>query len=78
MSESMGELIERLAARGERIVIIGKGDPMVLLPLTEYEKLTSGQFNMINGGNTQNTRLEPVDIPSGMVSDDDQYFPEPL
>jgi len=81
MTQSLGELIERLTARGERVIIVGKGEPMVLLPLDEYEKLTAGQAKLFNGSgavSSENTRLEPVDLPSGLGPDDDQYFPEPL
>lgn len=80
MTQSLGELIERLAARGERLVIIGKGQPMVVLPLDEYEKLTAGQAIMFDETMPEKpgARLEPVDLPGGMVADDDQYFPEPL
>ena len=80
MDQSLVELIERLSARGERVVIVGKGEPVVILPLSEYEKLTAGQTMMFddNRGRSENQRLESVDLPSGMMPDDDQYFPEPL
>ena len=79
MAEDLGKLIERLIARGERVIIVGKGEPVVVLPLPEYEKLTAGQAMMFNDSNrAANERLEPVDLPSGTLADDDQYFPEPL
>ncbi|MFH1111533.1 MAG: hypothetical protein V1712_00485 [Patescibacteria group bacterium] len=80
MTQPLGELIERLASRGERVVIVGKGEPVVLLPLAEYEKLTAGQTVMFGERSAESTvpRLESIDPPAGALSDDDQYFPEPL
>ncbi len=71
-----GELIERLLKRGERVVVIGGPEPMVLLPLSEYEMLLENKTNLETAENAP--YLESVDVPQGAVEDDDQYYPEPV
>ncbi len=73
MKEDLGQLIKRLLARGERVVIVGDDEPMVILPLAEYDKLSG--FSSIQ---QEIPYLEPIDPPQGAVEDDDQYFPEPI
>lgn len=91
--------LERLARlftrRGERVVVVlPSGDPVVLLSLPEYEKLTSrgaptviepprdkrgsGRPAPPSAPATPSSSVEAVDPPQGGMADDDQYYPEPL
>lgn len=80
------ELLARLVGRGERVVLVlPQGDPVVLMPVAEYERLvprlspTQPKKNN-NPKPTPRTsqQLEQVDPQQGSLSDDDQYYPEPL
>ena len=88
--------IERLqkifGRKGEKVVIVVPGqDPVVLVPLTEYEQYEQGKRPPTAGEpkvnkppqkpQTPAPKLqtpEPVDPLQGGLEDDDQYFPEPL
>lgn len=79
------------ARRGEKVVLImPESEPVVLVPLTEYENLSQGK---LPPGKTQpavqakptviQKQAQPdlpeiVDPLQGGLEDDDQYFPEPL
>ncbi|MFH1866493.1 MAG: hypothetical protein ABIJ81_00175 [Patescibacteria group bacterium] len=80
MAEDLGKLIERLASQGERVIIIGQGEPMVILPLNEYEKLKQFNPSLFNERVAERStpQLESIDPLSSPLPDDDQYFPEPL
>lgn len=78
--------------KGERIVIVVPGqEPLVMLPLNEYEQISAGKKTQVNksaetkAGKLQLGQQQPkpdapelVDPLSGGLTDDDQYFPEPL
>ena len=82
MSQDLGQLIMRLAARGERVVLVGAGEPMMILPLTEYDKLRADQFSTemsaTDFARPLSSPLEFIDPPQGGLADDNQYFPEPI
>ncbi len=75
LQSKTGELIERLLKRGERIVVLGDPEPMVLLPLSEYEELVNKPKDDTS---EESSYLEPLDTPSGTVEDEDQYYPESI
>ncbi len=96
MSDTLLTTISRLSSRPEKfVVILPSGEAVVLVPLQEYEKLTSeksgGVVNnqkVVKNSTEQslpfgqmtkaNQIVEAVDpMPSGL-SDDDQFFPEPI
>ncbi|HAO81179.1 MAG TPA: hypothetical protein DEA87_00665 [Candidatus Veblenbacteria bacterium] len=88
--------IERLqkifGRKGEKVVIVVPGqDPVVLVPLTEYEQYEQGKRPPTAGEPKVNKppqkpqsivpklqTPESVDPLQGGLEDDDQYFPEPL
>ncbi len=81
MNNDLSKIIKRLVARGERIVILSDDQPMVLLPLDEYERLTTSNnhiYESVTEENDLSGQLESIDPPAGPLPDDDQYFPEPL
>ena len=88
--------LERLAKvftrRGERVVLVVPGmEPVVLVPLSEYERLTSGEQGQNRTGELKGSKSRPkpsaqtkfgspeqIDPLPGGLEDDNQYFPEPL
>lgn len=70
-----------MLARGERVVIImPSAEPVVLLPLAEYEKLLQSvpaEADLLNQAGREPV-LEDISPLAGSVADDDQYYPEPL
>ncbi len=96
MSDTLFNTIARLASRPEKfVVILPSGEAVVLVPLIEYEKLTSKKPNIqssnqkVNKITTEQTlpftsttkedkSIEAIDPLAGGLSDDDQFFPEPI
>ncbi|MBI5465752.1 MAG: hypothetical protein HY974_00485 [Candidatus Kerfeldbacteria bacterium] len=89
----LNELVRLFTSRGEKVVVIIPGhEPVVLLPLAQYDQLTGVAKSQINpklvgspgkklGGQPAKPsagQLEAVDPPQGSLEGDDQYFPEPL
>jgi len=90
----LNELARIFSRRGEKVVVIlPDSEPVVLLPLSEYEKITTLQRTlplksaktkispkpiMENSIAKSEDKLEAVDPLQGALPDDDQYFPEPL
>ncbi len=90
----LAELKRILGRKGERVVVVVPGqEPIVLLSLTEYEQLSGGGGKagarpQANGNSraaaprpasaADPAKLEAIDPPQGTVTDDDQYYPEPL
>ncbi len=70
-----------MLARGERVVVVmPAAEPVVLLPLAEYEKLLQSvpaEANLLNPADKEPI-LEDISPLAGSVADDDQYYPEPL
>ncbi|MDP3986568.1 MAG: hypothetical protein U1C53_01925 [Candidatus Veblenbacteria bacterium] len=78
--------------RGERPVLVLPGrEPLVVVPLSEYERLVQGapkrgpaKSAIVSQDKPQleakpvAPTVELVDPLQGGVTDDDQYFPEPL
>ena len=87
--------IERLqkafGSKGERIVIVVPGqEPLVMVPLNEYEQMSSGKKapGKANEPKANRSEVKPappkislpesIDPLQGGLADDNQYFPEPL
>lgn len=95
MSDTLLTTISRLASRPEKfVVILPSGEAVVLVPLSEYEKLTASSASVPvkpsnspatsikkairNEANSVRETVEAIDPIPGGVVEDDQYFPEPL
>jgi len=90
----LNEFYRLFLARGERVVVVMPGhEPIVLLPLSQYESLADNlpatahrQPKLRPTKNETASKpthpavqsLEAVDPLQGQLPGDDQYFPEPL
>ena len=84
--------LEKFLTSGERIVVVIPGqEPVVLVSLAEYEKLTNVKAQPAKTREVKQTKpqaksmveaktdeVEAVDPLPGALEDDDQYFPEPM
>ncbi|MFA4818794.1 MAG: hypothetical protein WC621_03060 [Patescibacteria group bacterium] len=70
-----------LLQRRERIILVLPGEePIVLLSLADYERLSPLSSSAKSARTDESTvhQLEIIDPPASSVEDDDQYYPEPL
>lgn len=85
----LNQLLGLVARRGERVIVVVPGqEPIVLVPVSEYERLMAGTVAQPVPEKSSSQRvktppaapktLEAVDPPQGSLTDDDQYYPEPL
>lgn len=84
------EILRIAGQNNTKVVLVVPGkEPVVLLPLSEYEQITSGTSKLLKSSNetvkkeskkplTQPKNIENIDNPSSMVESDDEYYPEPL
>jgi hypothetical protein len=88
----LNELARIFTSRGEKVVVVLPGyEPVVILPLKQYDQLVSNQIRTTNPKLSASLKksvnpvksapvqkLEAIDPPAGSLESDDQYFPEPL
>lgn len=78
MNLNLEQIYRIFKRRGERVVLIlPNGEPVVMLPLADYENLSGSGLGHQRPKSDENN-LELIDPMQGGVEGDDQYFPEPL
>jgi len=87
---NLEDLLRIFTARGEKVVVVPpQGDLAVILPLTEYDKLRNhaetavvkvapSLVGSLNNAKIHKEQMELIDPTVNSITNDDQYFPEPI